>query len=106
MWLVVVAHSGAVIKLFSSNGARILQDYRKTRRSLLTVHPLCKYSWLLNFIANCGGTLGQRPRDRRIAQNTNWKQLGLPYVQVSPDMSSFSAPVRAAFQKCPGFVWV
>src|SRR6218665_229904 len=31
------------------------------------------------------------------------KRLGLPYVQVSPDTSSFSASVRAAFQKCPGF---
>src|SRR6218665_1772294 len=34
------------------------------------------------------------------------KRLGLPYVQVSPDTSSFSASVRAAFQKCPGFVRV
>ena len=32
--------------------------------------------------------------------------LGLPYVRVSPDMSSFWASVRAGFQKsafCPGF---
>ena len=29
--------------------------------------------------------------------------LGLPYVRVSPDKSSFSASVRAVFHKCPGF---
>ena len=41
-----------------------------------------------------------------LALNIHWVYIDVPYVRVSPDTSSFSAPVRAAFQKCPVFVRV